>query len=443
MKKPFIEIDAEHFLLSAFETKPIEGYEVPTNKETGEQFPNCCPFHKSVFEKAESWFSKFPNCCEPHRQFIGKWWFQKENYNGIAEKIVKQLSYTEHHISEKIKTTDWYKDITDYIEYNISSFGHPAVGLHLYLGNVKHYIQNHKGELNQEQRQRLIEFIEGYYKSSETAKTDLNVLYSTYQKWLKDFPFELNSYFGNLKQHFEKQLPILVGNPEVNIYSGIAKVKMHTKSSLIEAMMNLTNNLLTKINGVALYEKGLITDANKIKLELVINSRKLKLKQGYKNSSPNEEQRYRRMLKEWFADEIKFFNEITPLLQAFPPQQTETKTEILKGILGKYGFFELPKVKQLSEPNKQRLVEMINTNGLPYSIAMFEYLGFLNHLENEHFRTKYKLNKEVAKWFNSDKEGRAVKGNISSLSEYTKEDKRKYTAHTHKETVKTDYQKLK
>lgn len=125
------------------------------------------------------------------------------------------------------------------------------------------------------------------------------------------------------------------------------------------------------------------------------------------------------------------------------PQQTETKTDKLKVEQGKYGFFELPKVKQLSEPNKQSLVEMISKNGLPYSIAMFEFLGFLKHIEDEHFKTKYKLNKEISKWFNSDKEGRAVKGNISSLSVKSKEDKRKYTAHTHKETVKTDYQKLK
>jgi len=127
----------------------------------------------------------------------------------------------------------------------------------------------------------------------------------------------------------------------------------------------------------------------------------------------------------------------------YTPQQTETKTDKLKAELGEYGFFELPKVKQLSEPNKQSLVELISTNGLPYSIAMFEFLDFLKHLETEHFTTKYKLNKEVAKWFNSDKEGRAVKGNISSLSDYSTENKSKYTAHTHKETVKTDYQKLK
>ena len=82
-----------------------------------------------------------------------------------------------------------------------------------------------------------------------------------------------------------------------------------------------------------------------------------------------------------------------------PPQQTETKTDKLKAELGKYGFFELPKVKQLSEPNKQNLVELISTNDLPYSIAMFEYLGFLKHLRAEHFTTDYKLFKAVARWF--------------------------------------------
>lgn len=125
------------------------------------------------------------------------------------------------------------------------------------------------------------------------------------------------------------------------------------------------------------------------------------------------------------------------------PKQVETKTDKLKAELGKFGFFEMHKVKQLPEPNKHRLVELIGTKGLPYSIAMFDFLGFLKYIENEHFNSKYKLNKEIAKWFNSDKEGRAVKGNISSLSEYSKEDKNKYTAHTHKETVKNDYRKLK
>lgn len=128
---------------------------------------------------------------------------------------------------------------------------------------------------------------------------------------------------------------------------------------------------------------------------------------------------------------------------SLPTLQTASRTDNLIAELGKYGFFELPKVKQLTVSKQQSLVELINAKGLPYSIAMFEYLGFLKHIEKEHFRTKYKLNKEVAKWFNSDKEGRSVKGNISSLSDYSAENKSKYTAHVHKETVKIDYQKLK
>ena len=446
MNKPFIEIDAEHFTLSVFETKPIEGYEAPTNKETGEQFPNCCPFHKSVFEGAESWFLKFPNCCDQHKAMVSKWWYNKANYSGIAEKIVKQLSYTEHHISERINIDDWYKDITDYIEYNVSSFGHPAIGLHLYLGNVQHYIKNTNSEIPKIKRQVLIEFIETYYNSpidiDKTNKTDLNILYSTYQKWLKVFPFEI-SFFSTLKPHFEKQLPILNGKPETNKYTGIAKAKMHTKGSLIDVLLNLTNNLLTQINTTTLYEKGLLTEPQKIKLELVLNERKMKLKQGYVNSSKDEEQRYRKILKEWFADEKRFIDEVTPIVKALPPQPIKTKADILKEQLSQYGFFELEKVKTLSEQSKVSIIEKIAESGLPYAIAMFDYLQFIPYLEKKHFDSKYKLNREVSKWFDSDKEGRAVKGNISSLLKNTTENKDRYTAYKHKENVINDYKLLK
>lgn len=424
MNKPFIEIDAEHFTLSAFETKPIEGYEAPTNKETGEQFPNCCPFHKSVFEGAESWFSKFPNCCDQHKAMVSKWWYNKANYSGIAEKIVKQLSYTEHHISERINIDDWYKDITDYIEYNVSSFGHPAIGLHLYLGNVQHYIKNTNSEMPKNKRQRLIEFIETYYNSpKEQTKTDLNILYSTYQKWLKVFPFEI-SYFSTLKPHFEKQLPILNGKPETNKYTGIAKAKMHTKGSLIDVLLNLTNNLLTQINTTTLYEKGLLTEPQKIKLELVLNERKMKLKQGYVNSSKDEEQRYMKILKEWFADEKRFIDEVTPIVKALPPQpisvnESRTKKVIFETItnIDKQGwqyafvseqdynlfidlltnFFEykpytLPEtIIQLKRTCKTKVAkvlgeihkELSNENKLSTDTKYFQLIRVLSHFEKE------------------------------------------------------------
>ena len=404
MNKPFIEIDAEHFTLSAFETKPIEGYEAPTNKETGEQFPNCCPFHKSVFEGAESWFSKFPNCCDQHKAMVSKWWYNKANYSGIAEKIVKQLSYTEHHISERINIDDWYKDITDYIEYNVSSFGHPAIGLHLYLGNVQHYIKNTNSEIPKIKRQVLIEFIETYYNSpidiDKTNKTDLNVLYSTYQKWLKVFPFEI-SFFSTLKPHFEKQLPILNGKPETNKYTGLAKVKMHTKGSLIDVLLNLTNNLLTRINTTTLYEKGLLTEPQKIKLELVLNERKMKLKQGYVNSSKDEEQRYRKILKEWFADEKRFIDEVTPIVKALPPQPivkqkpepngkliTFKNSETIDKIHSELkGYFPNKEAELLKALQGEQLSELLlfphNQNKFVEVFRRLKYNGFLLNTDTE------------------------------------------------------------
>jgi hypothetical protein len=123
-----------------------------------------------------------------------------------------------------------------------------------------------------------------------------------------------------------------------------------------------------------------------------------------------------------------------------PPQQAETKTNKLKAELITYGFFELSMVKQLSEPNKQSLVELISKNGLPYSIAMIEYLGFLKHLKAEHFTTDYKLFKAVADWFKVAE--RAVKGNIYVLNKNSKENKERYTADQHRQTVQNDYQKL-
>ncbi len=472
MDKPFVEIDAANFFIQAFEVKPPAGYEPPANPETKEQLPNCCPFHKGVYDEAVKWFEKFPNCCAIHKEYDGKWWFLKDNYNGIADKIIKQLSYTEYHISKQIDSPNWYKEITDYIEYNVTSFGQPAVGLHLYLDKVKKLIKKPKGDLTQGELskvKKLTEFIDKYSITEETVteanqpsktlfqselphridiseptatSTDLNVLYKVYQDWLRIFPFEL-SFFSPLKQHFENQLPILNSVPEVNKYSGFAKAKLHTKGSLFEALISLTDNLLTQINGLKLYEKGLITDANKIKLELIINNRKLELQQGYKNSSPNEEHRYRKMLKKWYADEKRFIDELIPILKPAPPKQTETKADKLKIVFGKYGFFDLPMVKQLTAENKEKLVELISSNELPYCIAMFDYLGFLKHLEKNHLQTKYKLNKEIGKWLNSDKDGRAVKGNISSLLKNTTENKERYTAHLHKETVQNDYQKLK
>ncbi|MFY9309741.1 MAG: hypothetical protein WAQ28_11905 [Bacteroidia bacterium] len=313
-RKPFIEIDAANFTISPYKTKATKGYVIPKNETTGKQLPFCCAFHKKAYENANKWFKTFPNCCEPHRAMQSMWWFKKDIYKGLPIKIVSQLSYTEHHILQNIDANDWYEDITEYIEYNQHSFGHPAIGLNHYLGNIKHFITESKKEkLTAEKRKRLLDFIESYYTEPKSESISLTQLYEVYSRWLNIFPFEI-SYFKHLKEYFEKQIPVLNGTPEKNRYSGIATVKMQTKESLVAILIKTTNDLLTQINGVKLYEDGIINDANKIKLELLINSRKLKLKDGYNNNLANEELQYKEMLSEWFHDEQIFWNSITPLL---------------------------------------------------------------------------------------------------------------------------------
>lgn len=319
MKKPFIEVDLESFRLPEYITKPLIGFEFPTNKETGEVFPDCCTFHKSVSEGAELWFAKFPNCCKEHEVLPSKKWFAKSNYSETVKKIVNQLAFTEHQIQERIENEDWYSDITEYIEYNVFSFGHPAIGLHLYFGNLKQSLQKSNRVMPEGRRRKLIEFIDQYYnvgtkEVKEGKATDLNILYVTYRDWLKIFPFEI-SFLAHLRPQLENQLPILSEPPKVNRYSGIAKARMHTKASLVECLMNTTNSILKELNTYSLYTKGLLSEPQKVQLELVVSERKMKLEHGYINNSKDEETRYRKILKAWFADEKKFVEEITTLLK--------------------------------------------------------------------------------------------------------------------------------
>lgn len=448
MNKPFVQIENKYFFKKAFGIKPLDGYEKPINKKTKKEFPLCCEFHEGVLKNITDHYNTFPNCCEAHKKLNSANWFKKEEYKYVIDKVVNQISYTEHCVQKHINDVDWYDAIVDYFEINIESFGQllggygSPVGLSIYTFQVNHFLK--QLDIPKYKKDKLIKFIDNDSEIVDVKnnKTDLNVLYNTYHKWLKIFPFEL-SIFSHLKEHFNKQLPFATGKPKVNRYSNIAKFQIHTKESLIEVLINITNNILTQINTSTLLEKGLIDDVNSLKLEFIINQRKLKLEQGYINNSKDEEQRYRNILKEWFNDEKTFIDEIAPLLNLYKSPKIETKIDLFRDNLTKHGFFELAKVKALSPNNQNKLVDLVQLKKLPYSIAMLDFLDFFTYLERKHFNSKYKLYKEVGKWFNTDKDGRAIKGNISVLLKNSTENKNRYTAFLHKETVQNDYQQLK
>ena len=313
-----------------------------TEPTTGEHDFNTCEgcqntrkeLIKRLTEKFNGTEQKqgFPFCCSHHSNLTKVKEFNRASFVPVPEMVADKIIYTNSHIINNHENENYYKDITDYIDYTVESFGQMpnSCGKPLYLNSYFFYVTDlltQNTEISKERKNRLLEFLEAHQTPpTKNKNTDLNILLGTYQKWLKVFPFEI-SFFSTLKPHFEKQLPILNGKPETNKYTGIAKAKIHTKGSLIDVLLNLTNNLLTQINTTTLYEKGLLTEPQKIKLELVLNERKMKLKQGYVNSSKDEEQRYRKILKEWFADEKRFIDEVTPIVKALPPINSETDTE--------------------------------------------------------------------------------------------------------------------
>lgn len=297
-----------------FDIEPIEGYQEHTNIVTGERFPYCCDPHKLLYENL------IEICDEPHLAHL-------------PEKIINQLVYTEYFIIKRINNDDWYKDITDYIIYNYASFAPPAHGVLLYLKLIMQLLEQSEAYVPVEKRKSLIEFLESWVNEEKWPKwgAQLQILHTTYQRWLKLFPFELTSYFKDLGKYYNKTLPYFyVTERDYNPYLKTFNPQIHTKASLIELLMKLTNEILTFINGAMLLENGYVGNADLVKFELVINSRKQKLKNGYNNSLEEDEIKINHMIEEWFEDEKRFFTEITPLMQSLPIPKPEKKASGLQ-----------------------------------------------------------------------------------------------------------------
>lgn len=306
-------ISSEDFEIKQSSTKPLEGYKAPVG------FPNCCENHQQIFQIGLDRFNAFPNCCERHRKLNSAKWFKKENYSYLPDKLVTTVAYTWHCISKCIEKPDWFKEITDYIEYTKASYGQfpdgygSQFGLELYLYNLEKNIESEK-EIPSEKREKLIEFIRNYNEPiNEVEQTDLNILFGKYKEWLKIFPFEL-SFLSHLKPYFEGQMPILKGNGETNIYTGITRFKIIKKKELIGFLISTTLTIIKEINTRKLYQDNLLNDAREIQVEIALANRKVEL-EGLDKSDWEDRHSYIKLLKEWLKGEKRFVKEITSLFK--------------------------------------------------------------------------------------------------------------------------------
>lgn len=444
-KTPFGYVGGHNFIIPFSEVKPIDGYEVPVNKKTGKKLPFCCNFHSDLFYKITRWYDKeFPNCCSNHKMLATNSQFEKNDYKTVASKVINQLSYTEYCIRACIDHPDWYKDITDYIEYNRLSFGHPvAVGGGHYVNYLLAMLEAEKFFVGMQETKRkaLINFVTEPVK--EVKVTDFNILHSTYQNWLNIFPFDL-SFFKNIKPYFESHFPILRGEAEYNKYLGTAKYNVHTKESLIIYLLSVTDSIIKEINTYSLYQKGLLKEPEKIKLEIILSERKLELKNGYLPNPESDKEQFENILNKWFEHEKRFIDDITPLLKNIPNQdivnqdllalQKLTQDIATKGklILGKYenGFNQSIKSFKF----------FFERNGIivpPDSEDFFHWIALVYPDENLPFII------EAAKNPNNFKLYHEYKERLFNNSDWTDEKEEKFFSNYKKNSIEADSEKEK
>ena len=118
----------------------------------------------------------------------------------------------------------------------------------------------------------------------------------------------------------------------------------------------------------------------------------------------------------------------------------EIKTEEMMATLRQYGFYEMAKVKDLTDQLKYDLTYLMTTKGAPYAIAMLHYLGYYTQLQNVYSMTKEASHRHVGSLLGIS--SRRAKGYRNILNPDSTEDPSVYTSCQHVDEVKKDYQNL-
>lgn len=347
--KTFIidEVKKYNFLDTAFYELRGGDYEKPfevlptTGSHSLETCEPCRKQRQLLIQDLSEDLQKFPNCCIQHRKLLELNVFDINDFKDAPTMIADKVMFSYHHVINNLDNDDWFEDIADYFEYIFESFGSMPYDygepykwstykscLTSLLHSVEDKITSDKiSKIDIKTRiNKVLLLIEPVQKDNETEKKDLNLLLSKYEEWYKIFPFEL-PYFSHLKEKYSRTLPLFTGRTRYNKYLKTTTRECHTKDSLTSALLDITINIISNINGLTLYQNKQISDAEKHKIGLLTSSRKLEL---YELSlMPTKTQvEYIKVLKQWFKGEKKFITEITPLLKEYKSNKEKSAPEL-------------------------------------------------------------------------------------------------------------------
>lgn len=276
----------------------------------------------------------FPLCCDSHANLLKEKDFNRSWFVNVPEMVATKCIYTKQHIMNSWSLPDYYKRIVDYVEYALESFGsfprrcgEPLLQCN-YIDFLKKFIgSNIAGD--EQKKSEILSYIDLLSQQSGNFRGDMVNLINVYNQWLSFFPFDLKSYFGDLKNSFAVNFPPFIAKDEINMYSGAPIVHVFTPESFLEQLLQVSNMLLTRFNGHDLYASGKIDDVKRIKMEIANQKRLQKLKAGYLNTSAVVSDRLRRMIDEWLEDEKQYIEEIAAVLNERPPRDS-TQKEVLE-----------------------------------------------------------------------------------------------------------------
>jgi hypothetical protein len=282
----------------------------------------CKTHHQLLIDEVAKKLDEFPNCCKNHSNLTTFKEFRKSDFVDSPLQNANKIMFSYSHIIHNLDDDNWYDEITNYIEYCIESYGSvpPNCGIPFELGNyfsgLLHLLKHIDGTLisdkvdNDELAVRfkvIVTYLKTYFENHEKNAKNLEKLMGIYNDWYKLFPFELE-YFKHLKSGYNGKMPFFVGE-KFNKYLNIKTSILHSKVSLIKSLTTITEEIITTINGLKLYQAGKLSNFNAIDLQLILEHRKMELTQITQSKDP-----FYKILSKWFIGEKRFISEITPKL---------------------------------------------------------------------------------------------------------------------------------
>lgn len=251
----------------------------------------------------------------------------------VTYRIMRQLLKTEYHIEHTIDRIDWYEDITEYIEYNIRSFGHPEVGLHIYHKGILEYLQS--APLLNWKRHKLIQYLDYFQKCKDRwyAKCkDVELIVEAYNRYVDFFP-DLD-ILKEIKQALLSQHPTyaflkpasIKRNRYMLLYDSNTIMSLeceyYPREEMIEKLCEMTDNLLRSWDA-----KLEMKDATKSEMkqqqeqfeDIAYQTEKKNLRKA-KLEGENE---YRAIIEKWLNVELKYLKVLEKRVKGKPVYREE------------------------------------------------------------------------------------------------------------------------